>query len=59
MTARLRAESAKISCSLVLLAAAAVALPGCNTIEGAGEDIKATGGAISDTARDTKEEITD
>jgi len=27
---------------------------GCNTVEGAGKDIEATGDAISDTARDAK-----
>ncbi|PWR20758.1 entericidin A/B family lipoprotein [Zavarzinia compransoris] len=29
----------------------------CNTIEGAGRDIKNTGDAISDTARDVKEKL--
>ncbi|MEM9442670.1 MAG: entericidin A/B family lipoprotein [Pseudomonadota bacterium] len=32
-------------------------LAACNTIAGAGKDIEAAGGAISDTAEDTKEEI--
>lgn len=35
-----------------LLAAAAVCVPGCNTVEGAGEDIEAAGEAISDAADD-------
>ena len=30
-------------------------LAGCNTVEGAGEDIEATGDAIADTARDVKD----
>ncbi|MDH3662313.1 MAG: entericidin A/B family lipoprotein [Alphaproteobacteria bacterium] len=33
-------------------------LSACNTIAGAGKDIEAAGEAISDTAEDTKEEIT-
>jgi entericidin B len=32
----------------------AVAVAGCNTIEGAGKDIKAAGGAIEKTAGKTK-----
>jgi len=32
----------------------AVAVAGCNTIEGAGKDIKAAGGAIEKTASKTK-----
>ena len=46
-------------CTLALLASVIFALPACNTVEGAGEDIQATGDAISDTAEDTKEEISD
>ncbi len=41
----------------VALAAAAIAvavLSGCNTIEGAGQDIKSTGKAIERTADDAK-----
>lgn len=33
-------------------------LSACNTIEGFGEDVGAAGEAISETAEDTKEEIT-
>jgi predicted small secreted protein len=32
----------------------AIALAGCNTIEGAGKDIKAAGGAIEKSAEKTK-----
>jgi predicted small secreted protein len=32
-------------------------LSGCNTMRGAGEDISAAGGAMSDTAQDTEDEI--
>lgn len=32
-------------------------LAACNTISGAGKDLEAAGGAISETADDTKEEI--
>jgi predicted small secreted protein len=39
----------------VLLALVAIAsLAGCNTIEGAGKDIKAAGGAIEKSASKTK-----
>jgi predicted small secreted protein len=34
-------------------------LSGCNTARGVGEDIEAAGGAMSDTAEDTEEEIED
>lgn len=34
--------------------AASLAVAACNTIEGAGRDISAAGGAIADTARDAK-----
>jgi predicted small secreted protein len=39
-----------------LLAAtiAALALAGCNTVEGFGRDMSAAGGAISDAAHDTR-----
>jgi len=37
---------------------ALLALAACNTVEGAGEDIQGGGKAISDTASDVKEEIT-
>lgn len=45
--------------ALVLAAAvaAAISLTACNTIQGAGEDVKATGQAVSDTAADVKEDI--
>lgn len=39
----------------VLFAGGALALTGCNTVEGAGNDIEAAGDAISDTARDAKD----
>jgi predicted small secreted protein len=40
---------------LVLFAAtAAIAVSACNTVEGAGKDIKATGQAVQDTAQDAK-----
>jgi predicted small secreted protein len=41
---------------VLLLAAAGIALAvtGCNTIEGAGKDIKAAGGAIEKSAEKTK-----
>ncbi|HET9274172.1 MAG TPA: entericidin A/B family lipoprotein [Methyloceanibacter sp.] len=34
-------------------------LSGCNTARGVGEDIEAAGGAMSDTAEETEEDIED
>jgi entericidin B len=41
----------------MLLATATIALSACNTIEGAGQDLKAGGEAISKTANDVKKKI--
>ena len=35
----------------------ALGLSACNTARGMGEDVEAAGGAMSDTAEDTEEEI--
>jgi entericidin B len=40
--------------AIFALALAAAGLSACNTVEGAGKDIEATGDAIKDTARDAK-----
>ena len=49
--------------SILLPAFAAVVmmsgLAACNTVEGVGKDVKATGGAVADTAADTKKDMTD
>jgi predicted small secreted protein len=39
---------------VVLVGLVAVAATGCNTIEGAGKDIKAAGGAVEKAATKTK-----
>jgi predicted small secreted protein len=41
---------------LIVLAmvAAGLTLAACNTVEGAGKDVSATGHAVTDTARDAK-----
>jgi predicted small secreted protein len=39
---------------LLVAAGVMLAVTGCNTIEGAGKDIKAAGGAIEKTAEKTK-----
>lgn len=39
---------------MILVMLGVISLTGCNTIEGAGEDIGAGGDAISDTAKDAK-----
>jgi predicted small secreted protein len=36
---------------------AAVSLTACNTVEGAGKDVSATGDAIHDTAKDVKNKM--
>ena len=41
--------------SVLLLAAALLALSGCNTMEGAGEDMEAAGESMSDAANDDDE----
>lgn len=38
----------------VLAAALAVSLSACNTIEGAGKDVKATGSAVEQAAKEAK-----
>jgi predicted small secreted protein len=39
---------------IMLVATAALAVSACNTVEGAGKDVSAAGGAVADTARDAK-----
>ncbi|EGV31731.1 Entericidin EcnAB [Thiorhodococcus drewsii AZ1] len=45
----------KLAALIFLIAMAG--LSGCNTIEGAGKDIQSGGDAVSDTARDVKNEM--
>jgi predicted small secreted protein len=40
-----------------LVTLAAVSLTACNTVEGAGKDVAATGDAIHDTAKDVKNKM--
>jgi len=49
----------KLRYALALLAALGLGpvLTACNTIEGAGEDASAAGGAVSDAARETEEAL--
>ena len=35
----------------------AMSVSGCNTMRGAGEDVSAAGGAVSDTAEDVEDEM--
>ena len=42
---------------LCLAALAAVSLTACNTVEGAGKDVSATGDAIHDAAKETKQKM--
>lgn len=39
---------------VLLVAAAAVTVAACNTVEGAGKDVSAAGNAVSNTAADAK-----
>ena len=39
---------------IAIIGVAALALSGCNTIEGAGKDVKAAGGAVEKAAKSTK-----
>jgi predicted small secreted protein len=41
----------------IFLAATAFLLGACNTIEGAGKDIKAGGAKVQETAKDAKEKM--
>ncbi len=49
----------KKSMTIPFLALAVVFLSACNTVKGVGQDVKAGGEAIEDTARTTQEEISD
>ena len=42
---------------LIAAAFMALAVSACNTMEGAGEDISAAGGAMSDTAEDVEDDM--
>jgi predicted small secreted protein len=42
---------------LTALLLTALVLSGCNTVRGMGEDVEAAGGAMSDTAEDTEEDM--
>jgi predicted small secreted protein len=48
------ARISSIFAALVLLIAAGSILSACNTVEGAGKDVKKGGQAIENTARDNK-----
>jgi predicted small secreted protein len=43
--------------ALVVAGFALSALAGCNTTEGFGKDVQGAGGAITDTAKSTKQDI--
>jgi predicted small secreted protein len=50
-------NSAKMTLAALVALASLGGLAACNTVKGAGEDIKATGTAVSDAAQETKEDI--
>ena len=39
---------------IVILGLFAISLSACNTVEGAGKDVKATGNAVENAAKDSK-----
>lgn len=48
-------QAKSISVALVIAAMAlSIGLSACNTVEGVGKDVSATGTAVSDTAKDAK-----
>jgi predicted small secreted protein len=49
----------KSAISLAIVLAGTLAVVACNTVEGAGKDVQAGGSAVSDTARDTKHNMSD
>lgn len=55
----IKQDALRVLTALFFLSAMILALPACNTVEGAGEDIQATGDAISDTADDAEDEMSD
>ena len=55
----MKQDALRVLTALFYLSAMILALPACNTVEGAGEDIQATGDAISDTADDAEDELSD
>jgi entericidin B len=42
------------SIAIVILGLFAISLSACNTVEGAGKDVKATGNAVENAAKDAK-----
>ena len=44
-------------CGAFFALALAMSLSACNTMEGAGEDVSAAGGAMSDTAEDVEDKM--
>jgi predicted small secreted protein len=59
MIQAIKQDALRVLTALFFLSAMILALPACNTVEGAGEDIQATGDAISDTADDAEDEMSD
>ncbi len=44
----------KEALAIVLLGMSVITLSACNTVEGAGKDVKATGQAVENAAKDSK-----
>ena len=56
---RMRTDRAELGWlfGIIALSFMAVVLSGCNTMRGAGEDVEAAGGAMSDTAEEVEDEM--
>jgi predicted small secreted protein len=52
-----RRHLARALAAIVLLSGAAVALSACNTTAGAGQDVSATGHAVTNTAEKVKQAL--
>ncbi len=50
----MKKTSVRLACLLATFVVASVVVVGCNTVEGAGKDIKAGGKAIENAASDSK-----
>ena len=50
-------DLAKVCALLVIFGGSGAAISACNTVEGAGQDVKAAGQGISRTAREVKQDM--
>ena len=53
-----KVNAAKIALAAMVALAGLSSLAACNTVKGAGQDVSATGQAVSDAAQETKDDMT-